>query len=366
MDEIAVKVGAKRTRQSRTLLVFVLATGIVGIGAMASLDTTELCGFGVRAIADGRAGSELQSVFDEAVPFRKAAIAALGSLRHSIFGEGYPGVLVGSDGWLFSTEEFDGDLGYLDGRFIDRITRARDTLAARGISLVVMAVPSKGRVMTGKLGHLRMPDAVTVRYQALTDSLESAEVPVVDLYTVYAAYQGDEALYLRTDSHWSTTGARFAAEAAADAIRSVVPELPRTAVETIPAGFTQRTGDLMSYLPALGTSLRALPPPESIPAFETVVYSGAGLFDVPSIPVAIIGTSYSAEPSFHFEGFLKQALSVDVINLAVQGKGPFIPMDEALAGHVLEETGVRVVIWEIPERYIPPEALQAAGVRACP
>jgi alginate O-acetyltransferase complex protein AlgJ len=74
--------------------------------------------------------------------------------------------------------------------------------------------------------------------------------------------------------------------------------------------------------------------------------------------VAIVGTSYSAEPAFHFEGFLKQALSADVINLALEGKGPFKPMDEALQGTILEDTGVRVVVWEIPERYVPSRSLR--------
>jgi len=345
-------------KHSLPLLTFTVATGIVGVWTMASLDTGKLHGMEAVAIANGQAGTALQSSFDGSVPFRKFAIAATASLRHSVFGEGFQGVLAGSDGWLFSAEEFEEDLGYLDGGFDELVAAVHDTLATRGIGLVVVVVPSKTRILESRLGRIRIPETVGGRYQALLEILNGLSVPKVDLVSVFAAYQGDEELYLRTDSHWSQAGAKQAAESTALVVRSIVSDLPTATVSTTTTGQTMREGDLMSYLPARGTSLRPIPPPESMPTLETVVDSGAGLFDTPSIPVAIVGTSYSAEPAFHFEGFLKQALSADVINLALEGKGPFKPMDEALQGTILEDTGVRVVVWEIPERYVPSRSLR--------
>jgi alginate O-acetyltransferase complex protein AlgJ len=158
---------------------------------------------------------------------------------------------------------------------------------------------------------------------------------------------------LRADSHWSPEGARIAASAVAATIRSLAPDLPKTSVRTDRVGETVREGDLMSFMPKRGTSARPLPPPQTLQTYETAVDSGAGLFGAQVIPVALVGTSYSAEEAFHFEGFLKQALSADVLNLSAVGKGPFAPMDEALEGTALIDAGVQVVVWEIPERYIP-------------
>ncbi|MEN0001344.1 MAG: alginate O-acetyltransferase, partial [Pseudomonadota bacterium] len=64
------------------------------------------------------------------------------------------------------------------------------------------------------------------------------------------------------------------------------------------------------------------------------------------------GTSYSAVPAFHFEGFLKQALSADVVNAAAIGQGPFKPMEDFLVTLDALTTPPSQVIWEIPERYL--------------
>jgi len=123
-------------------------------------------------------------------------------------------------------------------------------------------------------------------------------------------------------------------------------------VEAYDSAPVEREGDLMSYLPKRGTTRRPLPAPEAVPGYGTYADSGAGLFGSAEIPVALVGTSYSAEPAWHFDGFLKRELGTDVLNLSESGNGPFKPMDAALSSGVLEANGVRLVLWEIPERYL--------------
>ncbi|MEN8821030.1 MAG: hypothetical protein ABF271_07985, partial [Abyssibacter sp.] len=63
-------------------------------------------------------------------------------------------------------------------------------------------------------------------------------------------------------------------------------------------------------------------------------------------------TSYSADPLWHFTGALQQALGRDVVNFAEAGQGPFKPMARLLAGDDLQAAHPRLVIWEVPERYL--------------
>ncbi len=50
------------------------------------------------------------------------------------------------------------------------------------------------------------------------------------------------------------------------------------------------------------------------------------LFANTEVPVALIGTSYSANPNWNFVGALKEALRSDVVNYAEDGHGPILPM----------------------------------------
>ena len=77
------------------------------------------------------------------------------------------------------------------------------------------------------------------------------------------------------------------------------------------------------------------------------------LFDDEVIPVALVGTSYSALKDWQFEDMLKYALQGDVVNMADEGKGPLEPMHDFLNETDFKNTDVKLVVWEIPERFIP-------------
>jgi hypothetical protein len=72
--------------------------------------------------------------------------------------------------------------------------------------------------------------------------------------------------------------------------------------------------------------------------------------------LALIGTSYSADPRWGFEAALQAELSMDVLNLSVSGRGPFAAVDAALTELPVELTAARLVLWELPERYLTLEA----------
>ncbi|MCY1242397.1 putative alginate O-acetylase AlgJ [compost metagenome] len=77
------------------------------------------------------------------------------------------------------------------------------------------------------------------------------------------------------------------------------------------------------------------------------------LFANTEVPVALIGTSYSANPNWNFVGALKQALNSDVVNYAEDGHGPILPMLSYLKSDAFKNSPPQVLIWEFPERYLP-------------
>jgi alginate O-acetyltransferase complex protein AlgJ len=92
--------------------------------------------------------------------------------------------------------------------------------------------------------------------------------------------------------------------------------------------------------------------------------SDEGLFDTLEIPVALVGTSYSATGVWNFDGALRDALEGDVLKVAEQGHGPFVPMEKYLSSPSIDDPRPQVVIWEIPERYLGvdvPLGIQSAG-----
>ncbi|HRC26994.1 MAG TPA: hypothetical protein PKX87_06150 [Alphaproteobacteria bacterium] len=113
----------------------------------------------------------------------------------------------------------------------------------------------------------------------------------------------------------------------------------------------------MRYIPLGNTDVPGAPVADTLEIFSTSRQSGgkegdAALFGDESLPVALVGTSYSANPSWNFAGFLKEALKADLLNAADEGRGPFVTMDAYLKSKPFLETPPKVLIWEIPERYL--------------
>jgi alginate O-acetyltransferase complex protein AlgJ len=170
-------------------------------------------------------------------------------------------------------------------------------------------------------------------------------------------------MYLRTDTHWTPQGARVAARTLAAEIGPVLDARgsPRAAYGTAPGGTREVAGDLLTFVP-LGPWQARGPGPDRVeePVTElreqpSVEEGAAGLFSDLRIPVALVGTSYSASPISRFESALRDALNADVLNVAEEGKGPFAPMDAYLASPVIDDPRPDVVVWEIPERYLVPD-----------
>lgn len=87
---------------------------------------------------------------------------------------------------------------------------------------------------------------------------------------------------------------------------------------------------------------------------EEVADGGAAssaLFGEYRIPVALVGTSYSMRTNVH--GFLQQALGARVLNAAKDGSGFLQSAEVYFSNPAFRETPPQVVVWEVPERFLP-------------
>ena len=308
-------------------------------------------------ILNGDWAAAYQDAFEEELALRAPAVNLWGVLEYTLFREGRPGVLVGEDGWLFTTEEFQ---TYPDGAAATRenletILSVRDTLAAEGASLVVVVLPAKASVYEETLGRYTLPDEARARYETLRGELLERGIVAPDVLEALLEAKRKAPVFLRTDTHWTPFGARVVAELVASEVRTRVPfeGLGETEFETQILGPESYRGDLLAFVP-LGSLKRWGPQADGLERFRTVpLEAGSNLFGEPRVPVALVGSSYSVDPRWNFGGALQNALQADVLNAAEEGRGPFTPMAQYLASEVFRNARPELVIWEIPVRYLP-------------
>jgi alginate O-acetyltransferase complex protein AlgJ len=193
-------------------------------------------------------------------------------------------------------------------------------------------------------------------YTSFIGELEKRGITTINLLEPLEIAKTQQDVFLKTDTHWTLYGADVAARTIADVVRknNLLTSLDSAAFETSEASIgTPHKGDLLNYLP-LGNFQEPLGP-----AFDTLyeqqtIQQGesGGLFGSSTIPVTLVGTSYSANPLWNFEGALKEALGADVLNVANQGEGPVVPMRDYLSSPEFRDTPPELVIWEIPERFL--------------
>ncbi|MDA5557656.1 alginate O-acetyltransferase AlgX-related protein [Shimia sp. MMG029] len=293
--------------------------------------------------ANGSYQRGFETRFERSIPAHENAIALWAAAKWLIFREPAGGAVAGAEDWLFTAEEFQEPVERRD--LAAELARVSDVLAREGMALVPVVVPDKARMQAFRLRRGRS-EGFDQRYARALTTISALGLPVVDLRPALSS----EGSFMRTDTHWSPAGAQRAAEAIAEALGEL--DLPQVDVQTVAFGESRFEGDLLTFV-ATGRLREVVgPSPEMIARYETSVAVAGGLFGEANIPVALVGTSFSARSDFHFEGFLKQALQLDILNVSRVGQGPFVPMDAFLENRAAYSSLPSIVVWEIPERFL--------------
>ena len=349
------------TRSLRILYIAIfmgllLVLGIWSLRSFANFSTSA-----ETTVLDGKWTKAAETHYDDEFPIKRLGTNLWAALDYKLFNEGRPGVVLGKDQWLFTDEEFDavvnGEQNEADNLAL--IRGVRDALEAKGSKLVLAIVPAKTRLYPEHIGDNKPASLHVDLYQQFHAEVAKAGIVAPDLLAPLQAAKDKGQVFLRTDTHWTPMGAEVAAQQLGVTIAAKAPlegepeQFVTQAVETAPY-----KGDLTTFLPLDPLFSNLLPKPDELQKRSTDLAEGAAagddaLFADSTVPVGLVGTSYSANPNWNFVGALKQALRSDVVNYAEDGKGPILPMLKYLQTDAFKNSAPQVVIWEFPERYLP-------------
>jgi len=272
----------------------------------------------------------------------------------------YKMLVAGQDGWIFRTSRDLRTDFNLKPSTINYLKDLQNAFEEKDITFVMLFAPTRGLIHHDKIakGDLEkfgftQPDQVWSDYLTTVKNAQSKKLNIVGLPQIEL---GADFFYKR-DHHWNPTGAKRTAEELAKAIK----EMP--VYETLSKeDFTTREIGPYDFS---GTSDKVfknvcdtIQPPEKITKFvtektETAVDSDDLFGSVAEPEVVLLGTSNSTmEPSFaNFEGFLKEQLSTDILNMSVSGGGIDTAMISYLNSDHFKENKAKLVIWEVPGYY---------------
>ncbi|MCE5983339.1 MULTISPECIES: alginate O-acetyltransferase [unclassified Pseudomonas] len=337
-------------------LALLLGLGLWSLGGLGSFQRSAQM-----TALDGKLAKAAETHYDEQFPLKRIGTNLWAALDFKLFNEGRPGVVLGREHWLFSDEEFKpvANSDQFEQENLALIRGVRDTLQQRGVQLVLAIVPAKARLYPEYVGEQTPASLHTDLYNEFHAQARQAGVFAPDLLAPLQEAKARGQVFLRTDTHWTPMGAEVVAQhlAAAVARQTLLNGEPQQFV-TEQRQSAPYKGDLTNFLPLDPLFSNLLPPPDTLQQRSTRPAQAEGengdaLFADNEIPVALIGTSYSANPSWNFLGALQQALRSDVVNYAEDGHGPLLPMLKYLQTDAFKNSAPQVLIWEFPERYLP-------------
>lgn len=313
---------------------------------------------------DGSFQRSLESRYDDAFPGRRFSVNLWTAVELYLFGNGKRGVVVGTDGWLYTDEEFKA-VNAAESNFTrntEFIRKVASRMAEAGVPLLVALIPPKVDVYPEHLGR-RKPAAIQrTLHKRTLEALAVAGIATVDLMATLKAGTAQGQVFFRTDTHWTPYGARIGAAAVVDAIKQkgLTPSGEVQGDYRMVEGEVRpHRGDLLNFLP-LDPYFSSMLPPEDNLVIEKVdvpqpsvssASQGDLLFsDAAGPKVALVGSSYSANPLWNFRGWIEAGLDEAVANYAKEAVGPFAPMAAYLQSDDFKNQKPRLVVWEMPAR----------------
>ncbi|WP_173862448.1 MULTISPECIES: alginate O-acetyltransferase [unclassified Pseudomonas] len=299
---------------------------------------------------DGKLLRKFEQVYDKRFFLREPSVQLWADARFQLFGEGTQGVVLGKDGWLYTSQEYrvPNDLDANLASQLKQIAQVEQQLAEHGKHLVLLPLPMKLDIYASHAGRAFDPRVASL-YDRFVADLQLRRLDVVPLRDAYLRNLTGPRLFLKSDTHWSPDGARLSAY-------ELARQRPRLLGDQVyvshKAGDKTVKGDLMNYLQFDHARLAPQFGGNPIELYETLKAAQGSdeLFAEQAQSLLLVGTSYSKIDDWNFVGFLKEALNRDLLSVAVEARGPFEAMNQFLASDQLHNPQIDTVIWEFPLR----------------
>jgi len=305
-------------------------------------------------LTSGQIMRDFESYFDQKIFLREPSINAWSLVQYTLFGEGRVGVVAGTDGWLFTNQEYMIDKSYnkrlMSG--INRIQEINDSLKENGKHLIILPVPLKVDIYGNKT-KIPTSNKTESLYTDFIAELNKLSISNVPINNEFHKNKNDIQLYFKSDTHWTPEGARLAAETIASQ-RTDLYGNKEFSTNVISNEIFE--GDLYNYFSFGAFKKYTALPIETVNKYETFPLIKSplddALFSENTPSIALVGTSYTKNDTWNFPGFLQQSLRQDIITIANEQKGPYFSMDEFSSGELIDNKDISTVIWEFPIRTI--------------
>lgn len=272
----------------------------------------------------------------------------------------YKMMVPGNDGWVFrSFSDFKVEYPMKPSAKA-QLKIMQDAFKSQGIDFVTLYPPTRGMLHSD---HLPKEEAerfgysgsalARKNYKEFLEDLNNSGIEIVGLPDTPS---GEPFFYMR-DHHWDHNGAKKAAIAIASYVKNLPSyvDLTKTNFVTKSMGPFNFNGTADKVFKGLCNTVLPTEISEKFITERVADATGeADLFgETPEPEVVLMGTSNSTlTPSVaNFEGFLKESLSTDVLNMSVSGGS----IDTSLISylntpHYKDKKG-KVLIWEVPGYY---------------
>jgi alginate biosynthesis protein AlgX len=260
--------------------------------------------------------------------------------------QSYRYLVEGRDGWVFRTStDFKSDFS-LNSAALGRIKRLNEALASKNIRLLMVPLPTRGMMHGDKIVRKDFDRVKAIEsYTKMADDLRNQGV----LVAIPDKFDGQDAYYYPKDHHWRAEGAQDMAGQVAQQVREGGVALTPSHFITEQQGSVDHTG---TFAKLMEDVCKAPADVQTVPDFVTYMNGQEDnlLGDTPDPEVILVGTSNSTSAASHanFDGFLKQALGTDVLNLSVSGGGADSALLHLLASDRIKNNPPKLIIWEFP------------------
>ncbi|MFP4313016.1 MAG: alginate O-acetyltransferase AlgX-related protein [Alphaproteobacteria bacterium] len=271
----------------------------------------------------------------------------------------YKYLFPGTDGWIFRSESDLRQDFSLDEKAISNLTRLNQGFENQGSKLIIFFMPTRAMMhgnhipenIKKEYGYDR--DRAWRSYKKAAASMEEIGIEVITIDRP----QKEISFFYKRDHHWNPNGAKLAAQKVAQYIKAQPGYNTLNKKE-----YGTRLGKEYEFVGVSKKVFNKLCDTDQPPEYTHYRITQAvdekseasDLFGEATIPeVTLLGTSNSTQiPSqANFEGYLKEALSLDVLNMSKSGGGLDTAMLTYLKSEFFNENPSKYVLWEIPSYY---------------
>lgn len=268
----------------------------------------------------------------------------------------------GKDSWLFRSEvDLSNDFG-IPPALQPQFKRLIQAFAAKHVQVVIAVQPTRGMMHRDKV---RADSAYGFDFARarrnlarFLDQLRAGGALVPDILPLVDSPPQPD-YFFRRDHHWTPTGAQATARIVAEAVQQqpFYAGLTKKDYRTEPSVMVPKDGTMSRALKKICGNNYGF---QYVRGFQTVPAGDdlSALFEEESTPeVILVGTSNSANrdddsKNYNFDGYLKEYLGVDILNLALPGAG----QEGALLNYLQSadyspDAPPKMIIWELPASF---------------